>query len=72
MAKRSKGLSTLVAGSDAQTGRDPLLDWMKANGEELSARRYLELAYPDGVPDPLPPEVEVPAELTGASTLTQR
>lgn len=72
MVKRSKELSTLVAGSGRRTGRDPLLAWMKANGEELSARRYLELAYPDGVPDPLPPDVELPPELTVGSTPTQQ
>lgn len=72
MARHSKELSTLEAGSGRLTGQDPLLDWMKANGEQLSARRYLELAYPEGVPDPLPPDVEIPDELTGASTLTQR
>lgn len=66
MPRQSKELSTLVAGSAPQTGRDPLVDWMKANGEPLSVRRYLELAYPEGVPSPLPPEIEadLPSELS--------
>ena len=63
MTKQSKVLSTLVAGSPRRTGRDPMLEWMRANGQELSARRWLELQFPEGVPDPMPPELEIPQEL---------
>jgi hypothetical protein len=47
---------------------NPLLDWMKAHGLPLTRQVYLELNYPDGVPDPLPAEVEaeIPGELREA------
>ena len=52
-------------GSTRQTGLDPLLEHMKARGIPLTRKHYLELAYPDGVPEPFPAELEseLPPEL---------
>lgn len=37
-------------------GSDPLLEKMKQRGIPPTLENYLTLAYPDGVPDPVPPE----------------
>ena len=44
---------------------DPIVARMKARGLPLTRKVYLELAYPDGAPDPLPGELEaaIPDEL---------
>jgi len=44
---------------------DPVLARMKARGLSLTRITWLELAFPDGAPDPLPAEVEasIPEEL---------
>ena len=46
-------------------GSSPVLNCMKAHGMPLTRRAYLEFNYPDGVPDPLPAELEaeIPREL---------
>jgi hypothetical protein len=46
----------------------PLLETMKANGIPLTRENYLNLAYPDGVPDPMPAELEgeIPLDLRTA------
>jgi hypothetical protein len=70
MNKPSSNPSKPAAGSAHPIGRDPLLEWMKANGEPLSRERYLALAYPEGAPNPLPAELEagLPRELTRPSS----
>ena len=44
---------------------DPVLARMKARGLPLTRAVWLELSFPDGVPDPLPAELDaaIPAEL---------
>ncbi len=59
---RPKTVSTLAFPSAAE---DPLLERMKERGLPLTREMWLELNYPDGVPDPLPGELEaaIPDEL---------
>lgn len=40
------------------TGPDPLLEHMKARQIPLTRKNYLDLAYPEGAPDPMPGELE--------------
>jgi hypothetical protein len=44
--------------SKTPPGSNPLLEAMKQRGIPLTKEAYLKMAYPEGVPDPLPPEVE--------------
>ena len=46
-------------------GADHILDSMKRRGLPLTRAVYLSLNYPDGVPDPMPGELEalIPREL---------
>lgn len=42
-----------------RSGRgDPVLNHMVRRGLPLTREVYLELAFPDGAPDPMPPELE--------------
>lgn len=58
--------SRLPMASTPPSGHDPVLERMKERGLPLTRKMYLTLAYPDGVPDPLPAEEEalIPDELT--------
>jgi hypothetical protein len=49
--------------------RDPLLGFMRARGIPLTRENYLDLAYPDGLPDPWTAELEgqLPIELRETS-----
>ena len=40
-------------------GSNHLLDYMKANGLPLTRETYLDLNFPEGVPDPMPAELEM-------------
>ena len=53
----NKSLDWLV-GSDSQPGLDPLLAAMQQRGIPLTRDNYLKIAYPEGVPNPLDPEIE--------------
>jgi hypothetical protein len=37
---------------------DPLVQWMLKLGEPVTRENYLALNFPEGVPDPLPAELE--------------
>jgi len=40
------------------SGPDPMVEWMQSMGIPITRSRYLSLSYPDGVPDPMPAELE--------------
>jgi len=44
--------------SGTQHGSDPLLELMKQQQIPLTRQNYLALAYPEGVPEPWPAELE--------------
>ncbi len=46
------------------TGIDPVVELMQELGIPLTKQNWLEFNYPDGVPDPLPPELEIPPEVS--------
>jgi hypothetical protein len=48
-------------------GRDPVLDLMIQEGLPLTEMTYLEMQYPEGIPDPVPPELKaaMPPEVKG-------
>ena len=47
-----------LAGSSIPLGFDPLLELMRQQQIPLTRENYLRLAYPEGVPDPWPAELE--------------
>ena len=40
-------------------GSNHLLEYMKAHGLPLTRENYLDRNFPDGVPDPMPAELEM-------------
>ena len=56
--KRANASSTSQVASTSPGGSSPLLDYMKARQLPLTRETYVALNWPEGVPDPLPPELE--------------
>jgi hypothetical protein len=56
--KREKRSSKPQTASASQTGRYPLLDWMKEKGIALTRENYLRLNYADQLPAQLTQEEE--------------
>ena len=50
-----------------QLGRDPVLEMMLEEGLPLTETVYLEMQYPEGIPNPVPPELlaAMPPEVKG-------
>lgn len=44
--------------SQPREGSSPTLDYMRAKGIPITRKNFLELNFPDGVPDPMPAELE--------------
>ena len=55
------------AGQTGQLGRDPVLEMMLEEGLPLTETVYLEMQYPEGIPNPVPPELlaAMPPEVKG-------
>ncbi len=65
MKQEPKSLNVPGASTTPSGSTDPLLQSMRARGIALTREAYLNLAYPNGAPNPLPPELEagLPSEL---------
>ena len=60
--------SDSLAALKSQAGSDPVLEYMLAKKLPLTREHYLALNYPDGVPNPMPGELEmeIPQQLREA------
>ncbi len=56
--KRKSNTLSWLAESSTRLGQDPLLASIKRRQIPLTRANYLAEAYPDGVPNPLPAELE--------------